>query len=117
MKGLAVELPARMTCLACFSPTFERRTSKRGGIYYVCPLCTLKIFVNNQVHAYGLLFWAKALADEAVIATARADLERALRRDTAGTEVRPPPAVPGPLPATLPPLSAVAGIPKLEVLR
>ncbi len=82
--NIAAELPPRMTCLACFKPSaFEQRISKRGGVYYVCPFCSLRIFVNNSVQAYGLTFWSRALTDEALLQTARADLERALSRQTA----------------------------------
>jgi hypothetical protein len=77
--NLIAQLPQRMTCLTCFTPnSFEQRTSKRGGAYFVCPLCALRIFVNNDSHVFGLLFWAKALSDPDTVRAARADLERAL---------------------------------------
>jgi hypothetical protein len=79
--NLLAQLPPHMTCLACFTPqSFERRTSKRNGVYYVCPLCYLRIFVNNDTHVFGLLFWAKALADPELVRAARTDLEQALAR-------------------------------------
>jgi hypothetical protein len=79
MTNLAGELPARMTCMCCFRiDAFEQRISKRGGIYFTCPFCALRIFVNNHVQAYGLLFWAKMLADDKLLQAARTDLERAV---------------------------------------
>ena len=104
-SNIASELPPRMACLTCFTQNgFEQRMSKRGGIYYVCPLCGLRIFINNTVQAYGLLFWAKALADETLLQTARTDLERALRRRIsvpAASFAQPPlPEAPAAVPAS-----------------
>jgi hypothetical protein len=94
ISNITAELPATMPCLTCFSPgAFERRTSKRGGIYFTCPLCGTRLFINNRVQAFGLLFWAKALGDPNLIAAARGDLERALARVT--PETRPKSVVNG----------------------
>lgn len=90
--NLANELPPRMTCLCCFRiDAFEQRISKRGGIYFTCPFCALRIFVNNHVQAYGLLFWAKMLSDDKLLQTARADLERAVAQQPIANIHRPVP--------------------------
>ena len=77
----AQELPARMCCLVCFSPeALERRTDKKGRPYFSCQLCHLRLFIHNDTQAFGVIFWARTLADGALVQAARADLERALGR-------------------------------------
>jgi len=89
-NNIAGELPARMTCLCCFKlDAFEKRMSKRGGVYYVCPFCSLRLFVNNHVQAFGLLFWSKTLSDDALLSAARANLDAAIARQP--QPIRTPP--------------------------
>ena len=77
--SLTQQLPQWMCCLLCFSPeALERRTDKKGRPYYSCGLCHFRLFLHNETQAYGVLFWARALADGALVQAARADLERAL---------------------------------------
>jgi len=76
--SLTKELPLRLTCLLCFVPAaMERRYDRKGRVFYSCPLCTHRIFLHSDTHAYGILFWSKTLTDELAQA-ARADLERAI---------------------------------------
>ena len=101
--NLTAELPSRMTCLLCFSQGgLERRTDKKGRPYYTCGLCHFRIFLNNDAQVYGLLFWAKALADGRLVEKARADLERTLEHKH--LPVFPPKPVPisRPAPSTSP---------------
>lgn len=76
--NLTAQLPARMTCLLCFTPeALERRTDRKGRPYYTCGLCHFRVFLSNDTQAFGVLFWSRALQGDLVRA-ARTDLERAL---------------------------------------
>ncbi len=104
--NFAAELPARMTCLLCFSPqSMERRYDKRGKPYTVCGLCHGRVFLANDTQIFGMIFWAKALADENLVRAARADLEKALQmRGAKDTFAVPLPVAnhsPAPIPAPL----------------
>lgn len=76
--SLTKELPPRLTCLLCFGiNAMERRYDCKGRVYYSCPLCTHRVWIHSDTHAFGILFWHKTLTDELAQA-ARADLERAI---------------------------------------
>ena len=78
------ELPERTRCLMCFMESMERRTCRAGRAagkkYYTCTLCNFRLFINSDVHAFGLAFWHAVLADGKLAETARANLEEALRQ-------------------------------------
>jgi len=102
--NLAAGLPARLTCLLCFSPqAMERRYDKRGKPYVVCGLCHARVFLANDTQVFGLLFWAQALADENLVRAARGDLEKALQLKGARDPLTVPVSQPAcPNPAAVP---------------
>lgn len=102
--NLAAELPPRLTCLLCFScNSMARRNDRKGRPFYTCAMCHFRIFLNNDAHLFGVVFWSRALADGRLMEKARAELERILEnKHLPVCPPRPIPVAPQHMPSAVP---------------